>query len=206
MDWHVSNVDLCEANVDLARAGLLHGVGEVVFDGSLGELDSVRDLSAPIHGFEDTNRITPVDVADFAEDMSSPQHSKYQEGGEWAYANEVTGRTFFITQYETHKPSGRVLLDQATVEKFCASAKRSAWVRHDKDRLLQTESKELGLPLGTYKAPHFHIVAEFANAKSIGAVARQLGIAPQYVEKKGERGKQVFWDCLLYTSPSPRDS
>lgn len=144
------------------------------------------------------NVIPEADLADLQHDLHSPKHPNYKEGGPWAYANEVTSRIFFITQYEKHAASGTELLSQATVEKFCAgsSIKRFTWIRHDKDTLSAKEARESGRQPGELKGAHFHIAVEMKNAASIGSVARKLGIAPQYVEAK--KGRGVFMDLNEY--------
>ena len=144
------------------------------------------------------NVIPEADLADLEHDLHSPKHPNYEEGGPWAYANEVTSRIFFITQYEKHEASGTELLSQATVEKFCAGSgiKRFTWIRHDKDTLTAKEARESGRQPGELKGAHFHIAVEMKNAASIGSVARKLGIAPQYVEAK--KGRGVFMDLNEY--------
>lgn len=55
-----------------------------------------------------------------------------------------------------------------------------AWILHDKDTNKET---------GELIDPHYHIYLEFPNARSLDAVANELGIAPNFVEivrdKKG---------------------
>lgn len=144
------------------------------------------------------NVIPEADLADLQHDLHSPKHPNYEEGGPWAYANEITARIFFITQYEKHEASGTELLSQATVEKFCAGSgiKRFTWIRHDKDTLSAKEARESGRQPGELKGAHFHIAVEMKNAASIGSVARKLGIPPQYVEAK--KGRGVFMDLNEY--------
>ncbi len=159
-----------------------------------GETVSEADSEA-----EDSLNVIPmVDAADYEHDLQSPKHPKYQPGGEWAYANELQSRLFFVTQYLHNPDTDEVLLDEQTVRQFCEgkAVKRYGWVIHDKDVLSDKEAREMGRQPGELKAAHVHLALEMNNATSVGAVARKLGIPPQYVEVK--KGRGVFMDLMEY--------
>lgn len=150
-------------------------------------------------GDEDGLNVIPmVDAADYSNDLRSTKHPKYQPGGEWAYANELKSRLFFITQYMYNPETGQLLLDEQTVRQFCEGrgVKRYAWIVHNQDKLSVKEAREMGRQPGELKAAHFHVVVEMNNVSTLGAVARKLGIPPQYVEMK--KGVGVFMDLLEY--------
>lgn len=163
--------------------------------------DSAIAITADNGELDQNNAIPEMADEDLQDDLTSVSHPKYQPGGEWAYANELTGRTFFVTQYREHSGSGKVLLSEDTVISVTQEkgVSQYQWILHDKDHLTAQEAAATGRKAGELKDPHFHVVVVFKSTTSIGAVARKFGVAPQYVEKKGGRGsKGVFWDLAEY--------
>lgn len=192
----VASVDLkhatCENAADNPRQGFSCVDSSPEGPAASGETDSEAEDSL--------NAIPMVDAADYEHDLRSTKHPKYQPGGDWAYANELQSRQFFVTQYLRNPVTGEVLLDEQTIRQFCEgkAVKRYGWIIHDKDVLSAKEARDMGRQPGELKDPHAHLMLEMNNATALGAVARKLGIPPQYVEIK--KGKGVFWDTMEYLS------
>ena len=48
-------------------------------------------------------------------------------------------------------------------------------------------------------------IANAATLEPIEAIAWKLGISSTEIMAMGRNVAKITWDCLLYTSPSPRD-
>lgn len=55
-------------------------------------------------------------------------------------------------------------------------------ILHDKDTWLEDDTDDTSL-VGTQKKPHYHIVIKFPQARWNTAVASELGLAPNYLQK-----------------------
>jgi hypothetical protein len=163
-------------------------VVSVVFDGSETNSTSVGELP-------ETLRLL---------DLVGTDEDPYKEGGAWAYAEELGGRVFFITQNERYT-DGRVLLDEAQIERAVArkGITRWAWVKHDKDVITEDDVKRNpAAVLGDPKADGYHVAVERKSFASVGQIARLFGVSPSQVEVKPQGSFMDLVEYLTHEHPN----
>ena len=130
---------------------------------------------------------------------ASPAADRYAVGGDWNYAERISGRIFMITTDWVHPDTGAVIITQKAVEENVArnSNLRAAWVNHDKDVYTEADAKTNPRAIvGARKPSHVHIVLERRNQTTLAAVARAYGVPPSQVEVK--KGRGTFLDLCEY--------
>ncbi|MCT0042178.1 replication initiation protein [Weissella confusa] len=97
---------------------------------------------------------------------------------------KTESRNFMVVQQLAHLP-----FDVATIPTLMArlNAKNFAFIIHDQD------INEDGSPV----EPHVHIAIQFSNARHVSAVAKDLGIQPQYVQIWDSRINNA-WSYLVH--------
>lgn len=90
--------------------------------------------------------------------------------------DKYRSRNFDLLLYdedETHR---------AALEKLAAGYKYIA-IKHDKDRWTEEDKLPDGVQVGDLKKPHWHVIIKFPQARWDTAVANDLGIARNYLQK-----------------------
>lgn len=101
--------------------------------------------------------VTAADVLDLDEDEV---HEESKEGDKF--------HTFMILLY----PGTETYDFDSVLVGACEYCEKWAYILHDCD--LNAD--------GTVKKPHYHLVANFTNARSIKSLANQIGIPPNYIK------------------------
>lgn len=91
-------------------------------------------------------------------------------------AEKTRCRTFDLLLYEedeTHR---------SCLEKLAAGYKYIA-ILHDRDRWSEEETLPDGVQAGDLKKPHWHVIVRFPQSRWNTALAKELGIAENYIQK-----------------------
>lgn len=133
-------------------------------------------------------------------DLVGTGDDPYKDGGPWVYADadDLGGRTFFITQNVQYLDTGRTLMTSGQIERAVArkGVTEWAWIRHDQDRYTADEARKLPHATeGQPKAAHFHVAIRRRSFATLGQVARLFGVPPNAVEIKPQG---AFLDLVEY--------
>lgn len=91
-------------------------------------------------------------------------------------AERVRSRTFDLLLYD-EDPTHKACLDKlATGYKYIA-------IKHDKDTWTEDDNPPDGVNVGDLKKPHWHVIVRFPQARWNTALASELGIALNYIQK-----------------------
>lgn len=91
-------------------------------------------------------------------------------------AEKERSRTFDLLLYD-EDPTHKAALDKlATGYKYIA-------IKHDKDTWQEGEDLPDSVKPGDFKKPHYHVVLRFPQARWNTALAKELGIAVNYIQK-----------------------
>lgn len=91
-------------------------------------------------------------------------------------SEKIRSRNFDLLLYdedETHK---------AALEKLATGYKYIA-IKHDKDTWMEDDNLPDGVNAGDLKKPHWHVIVKFPQARWNTAVASELGIAMNYIQR-----------------------
>lgn len=91
-------------------------------------------------------------------------------------SEKIRSRNFDLLLYdedETHK---------AALEKLASGYKYIA-IKHDKDRWTEEDKLPEGVQVGDLKKAHWHVIIKFPQARWNTAVAAELGIATNYIQR-----------------------
>ena len=80
-----------------------------------------------------------------------------------------------------------LLYDEDETHKACldklATGYRYIAIKHDKDRWTEEDTLPEGVNIGDLKKPHWHVIIKFPQGRWNTAVAKDLGIAENYIQR-----------------------
>lgn len=135
----------------------------------------------------------------------------YRLGGKWNIHEKNKFRAFFITQQAFYDGYGDLLTEER-IQKALAPKGMSEWayINHDRDTYTPKDFKKKHTPpkgaaFGDEKPEHWHIALLCKSYKTIAAVAKALGIPPQYVEGKPPSAFLPLCKYLTHEDPAQAD-
>ena len=91
-------------------------------------------------------------------------------------SEKIRCRNFDLLLYDEDPTHQECLQKLATGYKYIA-------IRHDKDRWSEDDNLPDGVNAGDFKKAHWHVIIKFPQARWNTAVASELGIAPNYIQR-----------------------
>lgn len=91
-------------------------------------------------------------------------------------ADRIRSRNYDLLLYEEDETHQACLAKLASGYKYIA-------IKHDKDTWTEEDQLPEGVKAGDLKKPHWHVIIKFPQARWNTAVAQELGIAINYLQK-----------------------
>ncbi|OFN42291.1 hypothetical protein HMPREF2559_12170 [Corynebacterium sp. HMSC072G08] len=132
-------------------------------------------------------------------------------GGKWHKHDRKKFSVFFITQQAFYDGYGDLLTEERIREALAPKGMTDwAYILHDRDTYTAKDFKSKytppkGAAVGGKKPAHWHIVIFCKSRKSIAAVAKALGVPPQYVEGKPPSAFLPLCKYLTHEDPAQAD-
>ncbi len=113
----------------------------------------------------------------------------------------VRARVYEVVQYEINPETGESLNFNESnivnaIGNWGASLENWAYVRHDKDKYVDSDHIPTNSKLGDDRPAHWHVLLKFTNQIEFSTIAKAFGVPENMVEKKVGQG--AFLDCLYY--------
>lgn len=132
-------------------------------------------------------------------------------GGKWHKHERKKFSVLFITQQAFYDGYGDLLTEERIREALAPKGMTDwAYILHDRDTYTAKDFKSKykppkGTAVGDKKPAHWHIVIFCKSRKTIAAVAKALGVPPQYVEGKPPSAFLPLCKYLTHEDPAQAD-